>query len=635
MQGKRVFISGGGGVIGREMIPRLLRRGANVLVGDLKPRPGTLPAEVQYRQGDLNLISRAELEAFAPGVFIHLAATFERSTETYAFWEENFWHNVRLSHHLMTVAKDLPSLRRVVFASSYLIYDPLLYQFDEPQTRAAALREDHPIQPRNLTGMAKLAHEIELRFLEGFSTQHFSTVCARIFRGYGCNSRDVISRWIRALLRGEAITVYRPEGRFDYIYAADTGEGLIRLGESTSASGILNLGTGRSRRVAEVVDILRQHFPGLRLITADSDIPFEASEADITAYRAAVGWRPEYTLERAIPEMIAFERARIDRGRPCGSRPAANRGVLVSSASQKVPLVNAVRHAARKLSPEMRVVAGDLDPQAPARYVADAFWAMPPAADEQLPALIAGCREHGIGVVIPTRDGELQFWARHKTAFQAVGIEVVVSDLTGIEACRDKLAFASFGIPAGSSPDEVPAERYVVKERYGSGSKKIGLNLIREAALVHARELENPIFQPFIEGTEISVDAWLDLHHRVKGLVLRRREMIANGESRVTATFRDQTLAQTAAAVLTALKLRGPVVLQLLVDKAGKAHIIECNPRFGGASTAGIAAGLDPFYWSLLEAQGEDVSAYPFCRIPNEVRQVRVPADIYFYGPDF
>src|SRR5690242_16502072 len=114
MQGKRVFVSGGAGVIGCEMIPRLLDRGATVLVGDLKPRPASFPPEVQYRRGDLNTMCQAEMEAFAPEVFIHLAATFERSTESYGFWEENFWHNVRLSHHLMTIAKDLPSLRRVV-----------------------------------------------------------------------------------------------------------------------------------------------------------------------------------------------------------------------------------------------------------------------------------------------------------------------------------------------------------------------------------------------------------------------------------------------------------------------------------------------------------------------------------------
>jgi len=52
----------------------------------------------------------------------------------------------------MTVAKDLPSLQRVVFASSYLIYDPALYQFATPQAHAVALKESDPILPRNLTG---------------------------------------------------------------------------------------------------------------------------------------------------------------------------------------------------------------------------------------------------------------------------------------------------------------------------------------------------------------------------------------------------------------------------------------------------------------------------------------------------
>src|SRR5262249_24566286 len=136
--------------------------------------------------------------------------------------------------------------------------------------------------------------------------------CARIFRGYGRNSRDVISRWIRLLLKNEPITVYRPEGIFDYIYGADSAEGLIRLAES-GAGGILNLGTGRARRVEDVVEILRKHSPGLGVIEASSDIPYEASQADMTAYEAAVGWKPEYDLERAIPEMIAFERAMSSR----------------------------------------------------------------------------------------------------------------------------------------------------------------------------------------------------------------------------------------------------------------------------------------------------------------------------------
>jgi len=102
---KRIFISGGAGVIGQEMVRLLatLPPDVQVLVGDLKPRPAEFPARFWYRQGDLNGLTAPEIAAFAPDLFVHLAATFERSAETYGFWEENFRHNVQLSHHLMTV----------------------------------------------------------------------------------------------------------------------------------------------------------------------------------------------------------------------------------------------------------------------------------------------------------------------------------------------------------------------------------------------------------------------------------------------------------------------------------------------------------------------------------------------------
>jgi carbamoyl-phosphate synthase large subunit len=300
MNGKRVFVSGGAGVIGLEMIPKLLARGATVMVGDLKSRPTSFPREVIYRQGDLNEMHEREMRQFAPEIFIHLAATFERSAETYGFWEENFWHNVRLSHHMMSLVKDQSTLERVVFASSYLIYDPTLYQFSSPSDAAVSLREGDPVQPRNLTGMAKFSHEIELRFIDQFRASHFSTVCTRIFRGYGRNSRDVISRWIRSLLNGETITVYRGEGLFDYIYAVDTAEGLIRLAEKVAVTGIINLGTGQSRRVNDVVNILREYFPCMKSVDAESDIPFEASQAEMSRFGELVGWIPEYDLEKAI-----------------------------------------------------------------------------------------------------------------------------------------------------------------------------------------------------------------------------------------------------------------------------------------------------------------------------------------------
>jgi carbamoyl-phosphate synthase large subunit len=636
MKSKRVFISGGAGVIGLEMVPRLISRGATVMVGDLKPRPPNFAADLIYRQGDLNHMTAQELAAFQPEVFIHLAATFERSTEHYDFWEENFWHNVRLSHHLMTIVKDLPSLRRVVFASSYLIYDPKLYQFGAPRDQAVSLKETDPVQPRNLTGMAKFAHEIELRFIDQFRSHRFSTVCARIFRGYGRNSRDVISRWIRSLIKGEGIMVYRPEGMFDYIYAADSAEGLVRLADTPSVTGVINLGTGRARRVQEVLDILLGHFPKMDTTPVDSNIAYEASQAQMRSFRQRIDWIPVYDLEHAIPEIISYERAKL---RTKCEVPVPYK-VLISSASKKIPLLKSMQKAARRIHPDSSVVAGDLSRNALSGHVADEFWAMPPTTENNLDEILQGCRERGIGVVLPTRDNELPFWARHADRFRSAGIAVIVSPPESVEICLDKLKFSDFGlrrglpfIPSSLKTNLPDTKHFVVKERFGAGSRNIGLNLKRADAENHARLLEQPVYQTHVAGTEISVDAWLDRRHRVKGLVLRKREFVVNGESQITITFRDARLEAQAKQVLEALQLSGPIVLQAMVTPDSEFSVIECNARIGGASTLSIAAGLDSLYWSLLEAAGADIRSYPFHRAAGELRQVRVPSDIYFHVP--
>jgi carbamoyl-phosphate synthase large subunit len=136
---KKIFVSGGAGVIGLELVPILLKQGHQVIVGDLKNRPLSFPKEVIYIQGDLNDLNKHDLENIAPEIFIHLAATFERSTESYEFWKENFKHNVLLSHHIMSLMKEQKTLERIVFASSYLIYDPNLYQFSEPSSTVTYL----------------------------------------------------------------------------------------------------------------------------------------------------------------------------------------------------------------------------------------------------------------------------------------------------------------------------------------------------------------------------------------------------------------------------------------------------------------------------------------------------------------
>jgi carbamoyl-phosphate synthase large subunit len=230
------------------------------------------------------------------------------------------------------------------------------------------------------------------------------------------------------------------------------------------------------------------------------------------------------------------------------------------------------------------------------------------------------------------------FWSRHAERLKAEGVHVIVSKYDPLQRCLDKLRFYTFGqannlpfIPTSERIEDLTGERFVVKERFGAGSRAMGINLNRGQALVHASTLGKPIFQPYIEGLEFSVDAWVNREHKVKGLVLRRRDSVVNGESQITTTFTDKILEEKVQKVIEALELEGPIVLQAILDASGAVHIIECNPRFGGASTAGISAGVNSFYWSLLEAQGIAVEDNSFSRIVGEIRQIRILADIYIH----
>src|SRR5690606_16069143 len=127
----------------------------------------------------------------------------------------------------------------------------------------------------------------------------FSVASARIFRSFGRGSKDIVSRWVRALLNQEPIEAFALEGLFDYIYADDAARGLMKLAEA-QASGVFNLGRGRARRVQEVIEMLKKHFPLMDLRLKDSAIPYEASQADMSRFKAVAGWEPQVSLEEGI-----------------------------------------------------------------------------------------------------------------------------------------------------------------------------------------------------------------------------------------------------------------------------------------------------------------------------------------------
>ena len=82
--------------------------------------------------------------------------------------------------------------------------------------------------------------------------------------------------------------------------------------------------------------------------------------------------------------------------------------------------------------------------------------------------------------------------------------------------------------------------------------------------------------------------------------------------------------------ILEKLKITGHVVIQGIIDKKNSFQVIECNARFGGASNTSIEAGLDSFYWSIIETKGEILKDYNFYQSEKEIKKIRIEEDIYF-----
>lgn len=308
---QRALITGAAGVIGRQLTHHLAEAGVQLLTIDREPMPDGFDALSRHVRDDLAFMDLDEITEFDPQHVYHLAASFERTTESPEYWDIGWRDDVTASHRTISAATDCPSLSTFVFASSYLVYDESLYLTDAPPEGVHAIPEPARVDPRNLCGAGKFYTEHELRYTVEVKRPDLRVCNARIYRVYGQGSRDVISRWARALLGGAPIEVFNASNIFDYVYAGDVAVALSRLGTTPDVSGTFNVGTGSGTRIAEVVQAFAHaglSLDGLVRETADQ-APYEASVADVSRLSAAIGWVPDTTINEGVQRVVDHERA--------------------------------------------------------------------------------------------------------------------------------------------------------------------------------------------------------------------------------------------------------------------------------------------------------------------------------------
>ncbi len=290
----------------------------------------------------------------------------------------------------------------------------------------------------------------------------------------------------------------------------------------------------------------------------------------------------------------------MDRG-----KKNKNINVLILSAGRRVELINCFKRAKERLKLKGNIIAADASELAPALYFADINEVVPRISDNDayIKAIVDICRNFKVSLVVPTIDTELILLSERKAEIEETGAKVLISDEKVTLICREEtntqrfLEEHGFLVPHMLTQNELnnPAGlKYplFIKPRDGSSSINAFQVHNEEELELYLKLIDNPIVQEYIEGTEYTIDAFLDFDSRLITAVPRVRIATRSGEIAKGVIKKERSIIEEVKKLMDALKPVGHITVQCKKTRKG-IEFIEINPRFGGGAPMSIMAGAD------------------------------------------
>ena len=260
-------------------------------------------------------------------------------------------------------------------------------------------------------------------------------------------------------------------------------------------------------------------------------------------------------------------------------------------------------------------MAADMQPTAAAMAAADKTFVVPPVdSDGYVEVLLELCRRERVDALMSLHDVELMRIAERRDEFEALGVNVIVSDHRVTDLCYDKWKTVAFARQIGIEAPEcytslVDAQHailagtltlpVVVKPRWGSAS--IGLEFpatldelewtyhylaskIRRLSPPKATDATNPalvVIQENIEGVEFGLDVLNDLGGSTVAVYAKEKLAMRAGETDKAVLRQRPDLEAIGSRIGAALRHRGNLDCDL-IEREGRAYLLDLNPRFGG-----------------------------------------------------
>ena len=224
------------------------------------------------------------------------------------------------------------------------------------------------------------------------------------------------------------------------------------------------------------------------------------------------------------------------------------------------------------------------------------FRAVPLARDPGFPAaLLELAVAERAGLVVPTVTEELPVVARLRPELRERGIAAAISDPAGADVANDKLLTAQALQQAGlAAPATLPgsvagaeaarrlAWPLLSKPRFGRGGR--GVLVHRTPADLARLGADEVVWQAFLPGEEFDVNLYAERDGRVPAAVVLRKTGLKEGEvGNATGVERVDRpdVAALAAAAARALRLEGPLDMDVRTGLDGRPAVLEINARLG------------------------------------------------------
>ncbi|MDX6213451.1 MAG: carbamoyl-phosphate synthase large subunit [Frankiales bacterium] len=282
------------------------------------------------------------------------------------------------------------------------------------------------------------------------------------------------------------------------------------------------------------------------------------------------------------------------------------------------------------------VIAVDADPNAVGLRLADEHAVVPYFNDPvYVAALVRAATVANAQALICTVAEEYPALVAGGSFLEEAHVRLLLPSLEAAQLCTDKWQFAECLRAAGlcspatglGTADGVPGP-WVVKPRFGRGSREVFLCSTRRELDDALRRCTDPIVQTMVTGREFTCDVLMDPSGALAGGVARWRVETRAGISTKGETFDNADVLHLSGQVLKAVGLIGPANVQGFVSEDGSVVVHEVNPRFSGGLPLSLAAGADLVEEYLRAVMGASVRPERLVARPG-VKMLRYFSEVF------